>query len=138
MARPASTHPTELELAILKILWRDGPSTVRQVRLALAPQRPLAHTSVITIMSIMIGKGYLARASEGNAHVYRARVSGPAVRKRLISDLLRRAFDGSAAAMMLNLLDTAELKDEELALLRRRLDEKRKENGHESHSEDER
>lgn len=138
MARPASTHPTELELAILKILWRDGPSTVRQVRLALAPQRPLAHTSVITIMNIMIGKGYLARASERNAHVYRARVSGPAVRKRLISDLLRRAFDGSAAAMMLNLLDTAELKDEELALLRRRLDEKRKENGHESHSEHER
>ena len=137
MARPASTHPTELELAILKILWRDGPSTVRQVREALAPQRPLAHTSVITIMNIMIGKGYLTRASEGNSHVYRARVSGPSVRKRLLSDLVRRAFDGSAAAMMLNLLDTAELKDEELTLLRQRLDERRKENGRESHSENE-
>jgi len=137
MARPASTHPTELELAILKILWRDGPSTVRQVREALAPQRPLAHTSVITIMNIMTGKGYLARSTDGNAHVYRARVSGPAVRKRLISDLVRRAFDGSPAAMMLNLLDSAELKDEELTLLRQRLDERRKENGRESHSENE-
>ena len=138
MARPASTHPTELELAILKILWRDGPSTVRQVREALAPQRPLAHTSVITIMNIMIGKGYLARASEGNAHVYRARVSGPAVRKRLISDLVRRAFDGSATAMMLNLLDAAELKDEELALLRQRLDEKKEDARHGPHHADER
>lgn len=126
MARPASPHPTELELEILKILWRQGPSTVRQVREALAPARPLAHTSVITIMGIMEDKGYLARDAEGATHVFRARVSAQAIRKRMLGDLVRRAFDGSAIAVMLNLLDTTKLKDDELAELRRRLEEKRK------------
>jgi predicted transcriptional regulator len=125
MARPASPHPTELELEILKILWREGPSTVRQVREALAPTRPLAHTSVITTMNIMTDKGYLARATEGNTHTYTAKVTAPAIRKRMLSDLVRRAFDGSAIALMLNLLDTADLEEGELAQLRKRLEEKR-------------
>ena len=126
MARPASTHPTELELEILKILWRQGPSTVRQVREALAPARKLAHTSVITIMTIMTDKGYLARDNEANTHIFRAKVTAQSVRKRMLGDLVRRAFDGSAIALMLNLLDTSDLKDNELAELRRRLEEKRK------------
>jgi BlaI family transcriptional regulator, penicillinase repressor len=127
MARPASTHPTELELDILKILWRRGPSTVRQVREALAPARKLAHTSVITMMNIMTDKGYLACDAEGNTHIFRAKVSAQSVRKRMLGDLVRRAFDGSAIAVMLNLLDTSNLKDDELAELRRRLEEKEKE-----------
>jgi predicted transcriptional regulator len=126
MARPASPHPTELELEILKILWRQGPSTVRQVREALAPARKLAHTSVITIMNIMTDKGYLARTAEGNTHIFRAKVTAQTVRKRMLGDLVRRAFDGSALAMILNLLDSSELEDGELAELRQRLDEKRK------------
>ncbi|HNY28672.1 MAG TPA: BlaI/MecI/CopY family transcriptional regulator [Candidatus Sumerlaeota bacterium] len=126
MARPASPHPTELELEILKVLWRQGPSTVRQVREALAPARKLAHTSVITIMNIMTDKGYLARDAEGNTHIFRAKVSAQVVRKRMLGDLVRRAFDGSTLAMILNLLDSSELKDGELAELRQRLDEKRK------------
>lgn len=126
MARPASTHPTELELEILKILWRQGPSTVRQVREALAPERKLAHTSVITVMNIMTDKGYLNRDAEGNTHIFRAKVNAQSIRKRMLGDLVRRAFDGSAIAVMLNLLDTSELKDTELAELRRRLEEKKK------------
>ena len=126
MARPASPHPTELELEILKALWRLGPSTVRQVREALAPVRPLAHTSVITIMNIMTEKGYLARDADSHAHVYRARVAEKSVRKRMLGDLVRRAFDGSAVAVVLNLLETSDLKDEDLAELRRRLEQKRK------------
>lgn len=126
MARPASQHPTELELEILKILWQDGPSTVRQVREALAPKRKLAHTSVITVMNIMTDKGYLARESEANRHVFRARVTAPAIRKRMLGDVVRRAFDGSSVAVMLNLLETTDLNDDELAELRRRLDQKRK------------
>ena len=126
MARPASTHPTELELEILKVLWRQGPSTVRQVREALAPARKLAHTSVITIMGIMTDKGYLVRDAEGSTHIFRAKVSAQAIRKRMLGDLVRRAFDGSAIAVMLNLLDTSDLKADELAELRRRLEEKGK------------
>lgn len=126
MARPASTHPTELELEILKILWRQGPSTVRQVREALAPARKLAHTSVITIMNIMTDKGYLTRDAEGATHIFRAKVTAQSVRKRMLGDLVRRAFNGSTLAVMLNLLDTSKLKDDEIAELRRRLETKGK------------
>ena len=126
MVRPTSPHPTELELEILKILWREGPSTVRQVREALAPTRPLAHTSVITTMNIMVDKGYLTRTAEGNPHTYSAKVTAQSVRRRMLTDLVKRAFDGSAIALMLNLLDTAELEADELAQLRKRLEEKRK------------
>jgi BlaI family transcriptional regulator, penicillinase repressor len=126
MVRPASPHPTELELEILKIIWRQGPATVRQVRDALAPTRPLAHTSVITTMTTMVDKGYLSRDAEGAAHTYKAKVTAQAVRKRMLGDLVRRAFDGSAIALMLNLLETSDMKDDELSELRRRIEEKRK------------
>lgn len=126
MARPASIYPTELELEILKILWRRGPSTVRQVREALAPRRRLAHTSVITVMGIMTDKRYLIRDTEDNAHVFRARVGEESIRKRMLGDLVRRAFNGSTIAVMLNLLDTSDLKEDEIAELRRRLSEKGK------------
>ena len=129
MARPASTHPTELELDILKVLWRRGESTVRQVREALAPARPLAHTTVITVMNIMVDKGYLEREPRGRSHLYRPRIKEGTVRRRMLSDLVRRAFDGSPAALMLNLLEESDLDRNELAELRRRLDEKRKEDG---------
>src|SRR5688500_2644184 len=101
MARPASPHPTELELEILKIIWRTGPATVRQVREALAPGRKLAHTSVITIMNIMTDKGYLSRTIEGNTYAYQAKVKAHAIRRRMMSDVVRRLFDGSAIAMVL-------------------------------------
>lgn len=124
MARPASSHPTELELEILKVLWRLGPSTVRQVREELEPTRKLAHTSVITMMTIMIEKGYLVRDEEVNPHAYRARVTSKSIRRRMLGDLVHRAFDGSPVALMLNLLETSDLKEEELVELRRRLEAK--------------
>ncbi len=74
MARPASPHPTELELEILKILWRDGPAVVQHVRDALAPERKLAYSSVITIMNIMTDKGYLSRVKDGKGYRYKARI----------------------------------------------------------------
>ncbi len=124
MTRPPLNHPTELELEILKVLWRHGPATVREVREALAPTRKLAHTSVITMMNIMTDKGYLTRDTGESRHVYRARVTANSVRKRMLGDLVRRAFDGSAVAMMLHLLDTSDLNADELVELRRHLNEK--------------
>ena len=128
MARPASKHPTELELEILKVLWRDGPATVRQVRDALAGFRDLAATSVTTIMNIMVEKGYLARRKAGASFAYRARVTEKATTRRMLRDLLDRAFDGSAAALMVNLVEAADLDADEIArlkaLLARRAGEK--------------
>jgi len=127
MGRPSSKHPTELELEILKILWRGGPLPVREVRDALATVRKLAYTSVMTVMNIMVDKGYLSRKKEGASYVYRPRVTERGTARRMLSDLVDRVFDGSAAAVMVNLLESAELDETELRELRALL--KRKSEG---------
>ena len=124
MARPASRHPTERELEILKIIWRDGPSTVRHVRAALAAKRKLAHTSVITIMTIMIEKGYLTRGKKDGKHLYRAKVSRRATTRQMLKDLMARAFDGSPSAMMMNLLESSDIDAEELERVRQYINQK--------------
>jgi predicted transcriptional regulator len=124
MARPRSRHPTELELEILKIVWRDGPLPVRDVRERLAVKRDLAYTSVMTIMNIMVGKKYLTRRKEGPSYVYRPRVTRKATTRRMLKDLVHRAFEGSALAVMVNLLDSADVDAEELRELRQLIDRK--------------
>ena len=81
MPRPTSKHPTELELEILKILWRRGPSTVREVREQLQPFRVLAHNSVMTVMGIMTEKGYLRRSGDSSGYVYAARIREGSIRR---------------------------------------------------------
>lgn len=123
MARPSSKHPTELELEILKILWRQGETPVSGVRQALAPFRDLAITSVTTIMNIMVRKGYLARRKCPGSYVYRPRVGERATAGGMLKDLMERAFDGSAEAVVAHLLETGDLDERELhrvrALLKR-------------------
>ena len=124
MARPSSKHPTELELQMLKIIWRDGASTVRQVQDALASTRKLAVTSVLTIMNIMVDKGYLSRKKEGPAYVYRPRISEKTTSRKMLKDLVNRVFNGSTEAVMVNLLESADLKQAEIRKLRRLLKRK--------------
>src|SRR4051794_13222152 len=118
MARPASSNPTQLELEILKIIWRTGPASVRQVRDALATAgRPLAYTSVMTIMNIMARKKYLRRAKAGGgsaAFTYAARIQEKPTLGRMLRDLVDRVFNGSTAAVMQNLLAATDLDPEEL------------------------
>jgi BlaI family transcriptional regulator, penicillinase repressor len=127
MARPASKYPTELELEILKVLWRDGPASVRQVRDALEPFRDLAYTSVMTVMNIMAEKGYVRRGKQGGGYVYRPRIKQESTVRGMLRDLVDRAFDGSAAALMVNLLETGDLDAEELRRLRELVNQKSEE-----------
>jgi predicted transcriptional regulator len=124
MTRPASRFPTELELEILKVLWRDGPSTVRHVREALSTIRDLAYTSVMTVMSIMTGKGYLRRTKRGSGYTYRPNVSRKATVSEMLGDFVDRIFDGSAKAVVLHLIETGEIDERELDELRRLLAQK--------------
>src|SRR5262245_5416254 len=106
MARPASKHPTDLELAILKILWRDGPRSVRQVRDALAQFRELAYTSVMTILGIMTRKGYVRRTKSGTSYVYRPVLTEHVAGRSMLRDIVDRVFDGSAVTVMHHLIET--------------------------------
>ena len=127
MSRSPSRHPTELELEILKVLWRDGPLSVRQVRDALAPTRDLAYTSVMTVLGILAGKGYVTRTMRDGRHVYRPKVAERAVSRRMLGDLVDRVFDGSAAAVLVNLIETSDLDPEEIRRIREIIDRKVKE-----------
>lgn len=129
MARPESEHPTELELEILKVLWGDSPLPVREVRARLETQadRVLAHSSVITILNIMHRKGYLSRRKEGKSFHFSPKVQKENVAGCMMKDLLSRLFDGSPSAMVLNLLEAADVDSEELAELRKLISRKAKE-----------
>ena len=127
MARPRSRHPTELELEILKILWREGPSTGRQVRDALVGFRDLAYTSVMTMMKILTEKKYVRRNKVDGNFIYYPRVTEKTITQRMLHDMVDRVFDGSAAAVMLNLLQTADLDEQELGQLRQIINRKAKE-----------
>ncbi|MBI4557059.1 MAG: BlaI/MecI/CopY family transcriptional regulator [Candidatus Hydrogenedentes bacterium] len=124
MTRPASRHPTELELEILKILWREGPMPVRGVRQALAPSRKLAYTSVMTVMGIMAQKGYLRRSKHGTHFVYQPAITKQSTVRGIVRDVVDRVFDGSAAAAALHLVETADLDERELRAIRRILEQK--------------
>ena len=129
MARAESVHPTELELEILKVLWQDAPLAARDVRerLETLADRPLAHSSVITMLNIMHGKGYLRRRKAGKSLVFWPNVKKDNVTGNMLTDLVARVFGGSASAMVLNLLETADVDSGELAELRKLINRKAKE-----------
>lgn len=127
MGRHSSKHPTELELEILKVLWRDGPATVGDIREGLQAFRKLALTSVTTIMNIMVEKGYLKRAKENGRYVYRPCITKQATARKMVGDLVKRVFDGSAAAAMVNLLETSDVDEQELGQLRALIEQKTEE-----------
>lgn len=128
MARPASEHPTELELSILKVLWQEAPKTVDDVREALAVAgRALTHSTVITIMNIMVRKGYLQRAKKGRAFEFTPVLQEDSVGQSMVQDLLSRVFDGSAHSLVLQLLETADVDSTELRAIRQLINRKVKE-----------
>jgi predicted transcriptional regulator len=129
MARSKAEKPTELELEILKVLWDESPLPVREVRSRLDAKanRPLAHSSVITMLNIMHRKGLLVRRRQGNSFWFAPKVNKESVSRRMMGDLLTRLFDGSPAAMFLNLLETADVDADELAELRKLIARKAKE-----------
>lgn len=129
MSRPESEHPTELELEILKVLWQEAPLPVREVRARLEREagRPLAHSSVITMLNIMHRKGYVRRKADGKAFLFSPKVERTEVLGGMTQDLLQRAFDGSAADLVLNLLEMSDLDGQELAEIRKLISRKAKE-----------
>ncbi len=117
-------RPTDAELAILKVLWERGPSTVRQVHDALNEQRATGYTTALKLLQIMAEKKLVARDESDRTHIYRARCSQTETQRQLVDDLLDRAFGGSAMSLVMQALSGRTASAEELAEVRRLLDEK--------------
>ncbi len=114
MARPRHKNPTPAELEVLQIIWEQEPCTVREVMNLLKPKRARAYTSVMSLMNVMAEKGLLNQKPKGRAFIYSAKVSRDKTQSSMLSDLLNRAFDGSANALVAHLLQQAEPNSEEL------------------------
>lgn len=117
-------RPTDSELGILRVLWRRGPSTVREVHEALreASGGESGYTTTLKLMQIMTDKGLVVRDETQRAHVYAARASEQRTQRQLVSDLLERAFGGSPAQLAMQALSTKRTSPEELSQLRALLD----------------
>src|SRR4051812_6468330 len=107
--------PTEAELAILRVLWRAGPSTVRQVHDELSAQHPTGYTTVLKMMQIMADKGLVRRDESNRSHVYEARLTEQKTQRQLLTDLVERAFGGSSASLVMQALSLKRASAEELA-----------------------
>ena len=123
MPKPKLPRPTDSELAILKILWRRGPSTVRAVNEDMNRQQPTGYTTTLKLMQIMAEKGLVARDESERTHVYRTIVGEEQTQKHLLRDLLEKAFNGSAQKLVLQALTTRKASPSELAEIRKLLDE---------------
>jgi BlaI family penicillinase repressor len=115
--------PTASELEILHVLWERGPSTVREVHLALSAHRPIGYTSVLKLMQIMTAKGTVRRDEQQRAHVYEAVQPAEKTKRQLALDVLQRVFDGSASELMMHALNGRKTSKQEVEELRRMLDE---------------
>ncbi|MEO1525782.1 MAG: BlaI/MecI/CopY family transcriptional regulator [Planctomycetota bacterium] len=123
MARTAKQGPTDGEIAILQVLWEQGPSTVRQVHERLNDDRETGYTTVLKFMQIMFEKGLLKRDESHHAHIYKAAVTRKNTQRKTITRVAEQLFDGSAQQLVLQALSSKKSSPEELAEIRRLLDE---------------
>jgi predicted transcriptional regulator len=118
---PRPNRPTDAELAILRILWAEGPCTVRQVHEVLSRDRPLAYTTSLKTLQIMTEKGLVVREEVGRQHLYRAKYREEDTQRRLVGDLLERAFGGSLPGLVMQALASKRATPKELKEIRRLL-----------------
>ena len=114
---------TGLQLSIMEVLWQRGEATTQATRDAVAQERPLALTTVATILSRLERKDVVTHRREGRQHVYSALVSRADVRRSKVRDLTENLFDGDAAQLMSHLVRADDVDPEELARIRVLLEE---------------
>ena len=123
MSKRLTPRPTDAELAILRVLWRRGSSTVREVHERLRRSNRTAYTTTLKLMQIMTDKGLLSRDESERAHVYRPTLSQERTLRHLARDLLERAFGGSMEKLVVHALQARKASAEELTRIRDLLDE---------------
>ena len=117
------TRPTDAELEILRVLWSLGPSTVREVHEVITGgQKQTTFNTTLKLLQIMFDKALVTRQDVRRPHVYQAAIPEAQMQQRLVSDLLERAF-GGAAGKLVAALTAADISKEELADIRRLLNE---------------
>ncbi len=123
MARGKKPRPTDRELTILRILWDNGPCTVRQVNEAMNADGSTGYTTTLKLMQIMTDKGLLRRDDSQFKHIFKPALTEAKAQKQLVGDMLERAFCGSAEKLVMRALSAKKISARELASIRKMLDE---------------
>jgi BlaI family transcriptional regulator, penicillinase repressor len=122
----AQTKPTDGELSVLQILWERGPSTVKDIHRALAGDRDLPYTTVLSALQAMHEKGLVSRDASSRQHVYTPSLDELDARSSLVDDLVAKAFRGSAMELVVHALDSDHTTPEDLERLRQLISAKRR------------
>jgi BlaI family transcriptional regulator, penicillinase repressor len=120
MPRQPSKTFTDKELEIMRVIWDRGEATAKEIQEAL-PGDDRHYNSVLTIIRVLERKGHLTHRAEGKAHIYRAKAKQEKAQRRVISHLIEQLFGGSAAAMILHLVETGDLTEEDLKEVREQI-----------------
>ncbi len=119
MGKPKNHQPTERELAILQILWKKGPSTVRKVNEAMNKDRCTGYTTTLKLMQIMAEKGILIRDDSQFKHIYKVAISEEKTQKQLVGNLLGQALSGAAEKLVMRALSAKKVSADELAKIKK-------------------
>jgi len=119
MSTASTPRPTDAELAILRVLWKYGACSVREIHNVLSRDREFAYTTTLKFLQIMTDKGLTLREEQGRQHLYRARHAQVHTQRRLVRDLLDRVFGGSMSSLVMQALATRRASPEELRKIRR-------------------
>lgn len=123
MARPKTSGPTPRELEILQVLWEHGPSTIKDIHEALSKKHTIAYNSVLTIVLIMLEKGYVKRDESDRSHIYCANYSKAEVEGKLVKSLIDSVFGGSAMRLVTRALSVQGASQEEREKIQQLLQE---------------
>lgn len=126
MPRPASVHPTDGELEILRVLWAEGPSALSSVCGTLRQQRDVATTTVATMLRLMQDKGLVKRQGAGRGALWAAAVTHKRAARGMVRKLVDGVFDGSADRLVTHLVEGGQLSHEQLVELRQLIDARSK------------
>jgi predicted transcriptional regulator len=123
MRRKSLTPLGETEMEILHHVWQLTSATVAEVRDRIQRERPIAYTTVMTVMRNLASKGYLAFEKDGNTYIYSPLQSAKEVQRSLLRDLVSKVFRGSATALVQTLVSDEELSDEDIERIRTLIDD---------------
>lgn len=115
---------SELQIAVVRVLWRNGETSVSDIAKVLGDERGLKHTTVATLLTRLEKRGVVEQRREGRQLIYRALVSEPQVRRSMVADLVGSLFGGDSRELVAHLVRESELAPGDLANLRKRLQRK--------------
>ena len=124
---PQTPTPTPAELAILRVLWQRGPSTVREIHDALKDERATGLSTTLKFVQLMTEKGLVLKEDSGRPQVFRSSQSQERTQTRLLDELIQRAFGGSASNLVLRAVAARRISPKELAEIKKLIESSRKE-----------